>query len=220
MKLLLSLLALSLGTGANAQTMAGAPMPDPQMMHQADSIRGLYMSQGFILEKESPISMDSQYEFPILASLRGSTWYQIVFIGVASSRLYEVRMYDYSEKQVFYKKHQWGDIDGNVISYRYTPRFDEQHMIKVLQINKRQKKLPGYVMMFRRTHSQLELEAQAERLARKAQAANAPSATDTTAPSTLPATSKTDAPPATDSLPKKDSTKKVPMYEQILRGGR
>jgi hypothetical protein len=73
-----------------------------------------------------------------------------VFIGDISSRLYEVRMFDWTEKQVIYQKKEWGDVDGNVISYSYIPGTSEYHMIKPLQVNKKKKKLCGYVMLFKK----------------------------------------------------------------------
>ena len=52
---------------------------------------------------------------------------------------------------VVYKKHQWGDVDGNVISYSYVPQFSEFHMMKPVQVNKQKKKnLCGYVMLFKK----------------------------------------------------------------------
>ncbi|RYY38402.1 MAG: hypothetical protein EOO08_14915 [Chitinophagaceae bacterium] len=175
---------------------------DPTIARQADSLRKLYMSNGFILVKENAVPMESQFEFPVIVPLKAGTIYQFVFIGEMSSRLYEVRMFDWSEKQVFYKKHMWGDIDGNIIAYPYTARQDEYHLMRVLQVNKQKKKdLTGYVMLFRRTHSQLELEEQAKRYG------------------TAPSVSTAPAAPATDSIPAGDSTKKKKNhYDQFLTG--
>jgi len=69
--------------------------------------------------------------------------------------LYEVRMYDWSEKMVVYQKKQWGDVDGNIITYTYAPGFTEYHMLKALQVNKEKKKgLCGYVMMFKKVRAE------------------------------------------------------------------
>jgi len=118
---------------------------------QSDSLKALYSNDGFILLKETSITMESEYEMPVVIPLNEGTWYQFVFIGDYSSKLYEVRMYDWDEKMVIYKKHQWGDIDGNVISYSYIPKFSEFHMMKPVQVNKQKKKgLCGYVMLFKK----------------------------------------------------------------------
>ena len=118
---------------------------------QSDSLKALYSNDGFILLKEASITMESEYEMPVVIPLNEGTWYQFVFIGDYSSKLYEVRMYDWDEKMVIYKKHQWGDIDGNVISYSYIPKFSEFHMMKPVQVNKQKKKgLCGYVMLFKK----------------------------------------------------------------------
>lgn len=125
---------------------------NPGIQLQVDSLKKLYAKDGFVVLKEASITMESEYEMPVIVPLTQGSWYQFVFIGEPTSRLYEVRMYDWSEKEVVYKKHMWGDVDGNVISYSYIPRFSEFHMMKPVQVNKKQKKnLCGYVMLFKRT---------------------------------------------------------------------
>lgn len=115
-----------------------------------DSLKQLYTGQGYQTLREASIQMESEYEMPIVVPMNEGGLYQFVFIGDPSSRLYEVRMFDYSERQVVYKKNQWGDVDGNVISYSYVPKFTEYHMIKPVQVNKGKKKLCGYVMLFKK----------------------------------------------------------------------
>lgn len=120
--------------------------------HQVDSLKELYSQEGFTLVREASISMESEYEMPVVMPLNQGSWYQFVFIGDYSSKLYEVRMFDWKEKQVVYQKKMWGDVDGNIISYAYMPQFSEFHMMKPVQINKQKKKtLCGYVMLFKKT---------------------------------------------------------------------
>jgi len=122
---------------------------------QIDSLKSLFSTKGYDLIREASMMMESAYEMPVIMPLNGGSWYQFVFIGDPSSRLYEVRMYDWNEKQVFYKKHLWGDVDGNIISYNYIPGFTEYHMIKAVQVNKQKKKgLCGYVMMFKKVRDE------------------------------------------------------------------
>lgn len=121
---------------------------------QADSLRNLYGEQGYVLLKEASVSMESEFEMPVIVPLTEGSWYQFVFIGEYSSRLYEVRMYDWQERMVIFRQKKWGDVDGNVIVYSYVPKFSEFHMIKPVQVNKQKKKnLCGYVMLFKRTNS-------------------------------------------------------------------
>lgn len=115
-----------------------------------DSLKSLYASQGFAVLREASMTMESEYEMPIVLPMNAGTFYEFVFIGDPSSRLYEVRMFDYAEKQVVYKKNMWGDIDGNIISFSYVPQVTEYHMIKPLQVNKQKKKICGYVMLFKK----------------------------------------------------------------------
>lgn len=123
---------------------------DLNILRQADSIKNEIYKQGFILVKENTMLMESEYEMPIIVPLNAGTWYQFVFIGEYTSKLFELRMYDWNEKEVAYIKHQWGDIDGTVIRYSYIPKFSEYHMLKVVQSNKSRKKLCGFVMMFKK----------------------------------------------------------------------
>lgn len=119
---------------------------------QVDSLKKLYTGEGYILLKEASMAMESEFEMPVIVPLTQGSWYQFVFIGEYTSRLYEVRMYDWQERQVIFRQKKWGDIDGNVIVYSYVPQFSEFHMMKPVQINKQKKKnLCGYVMLFKRT---------------------------------------------------------------------
>ena len=119
---------------------------------QVDSLKSLYSKDGFALLKEASIMMESEFEMPVIVPLTEGTWYQFVFIGDYTSRLYEVRMYDWDEKQVVFQQKKWGDIDGNIISYSYIPKISEFHMMKPVQVNKAKKKgLCGYVMLFKKT---------------------------------------------------------------------
>ena len=123
---------------------------DTNISHVADNIKGDYIKHGFVVVKEASMAMESEYEMPVIFPLTQGAFYQCVFIGDLSSTLYEVRMYDWSEREVVYQKKQWGDVDGNVISYSYIPQFSEYHLMKPLQVNKKKKKLGGYVILFKR----------------------------------------------------------------------
>ena len=119
---------------------------------QVDSLKNTYGKEGFILLKEASITMESEYEMPVIVPLTQGSFYQFVFIGDYTSRLYEVRMFDWDEKQVVFQQKRWGDVDGNVISYSYIPKLSEFHMMKPVQVNKEKKKnLCGYVMLFKKT---------------------------------------------------------------------
>ena len=124
------------------------PCSDSLIMHEVDSLKNFYSKNGFALLKEATITMQSQFELPVIVPLNEGNWYQFIFIGDYTSQLYEVRMYDWDEKMVVYQKKQWGDVDGNIISYSYVPRFSEYHMMKPVQVNKHKKNLCGCVMLF------------------------------------------------------------------------
>ena len=125
---------------------------DAIISKQVDSLKNTYGKEGFILLKEASITMESEYEMPVIVPLTQGSFYQFVFIGDYTSRLYEVRMFDWDEKQVVFQQKRWGDVDGNVISYSYIPKLSEFHMMKPVQVNKEKKKnLCGYVMLFKKT---------------------------------------------------------------------
>ena len=147
------LLAFTLGLlSSRAQDIRQQSCSNELISRQADSLKTLYAKDGYELVREASMTMESEYEMPVIVPLTGGAWYQFVFIGDYSSRLYEVRMYDWQERQVIFKQNKWGEIDGNIISYTYQPQFSEYHMMKPVQVNKQKKKnLCGYVMMFRKT---------------------------------------------------------------------
>jgi hypothetical protein len=124
---------------------------DELISRQVDSLKNIYGKDGYVLLKEASITMESEFEMPVIVPLTQGSWYQFVFIGDNTSKLYEVRMFDWEEKQVVYQQKKWGDVDGNIISYSYIPKLSEFHMMKPVQVNKKKKKnLCGYVMLFKK----------------------------------------------------------------------
>jgi hypothetical protein len=151
-RILILLATVLCSFSVNAQdVIRQAACSELSILQQADSIKKDLAKQGFILVKEASMNMESEYEMPVIVPLNQGSWYQFVFIGDVSSKLYEVRMFDWNEKQVVYQKKYWGDVDGNVISYSYIPRFSEYHMMKPVQVNKKKKRLCGYVMLLKKT---------------------------------------------------------------------
>lgn len=140
----------------NAQVLFGQKLIRPEScdtrpyQEQIDSLKTFFTARGYILLREASMTMVSEYEMPIIVPMSQGALYEFVFIGDPSSRLYEVRMYDYAENQVVYKKNMWGDVDGNIIAYAYVPRSSEYHMIKPVQVNKTKKEMCGYVMLLKK----------------------------------------------------------------------
>lgn len=148
----LSVLILFATFSQGQQVIRVQPCNDTLIKRQVDSLKVLFSQQGYNVLREASITMESEYEMPVVVQLQERALYQVVFIGDITSKLYEVRMYDWDEKMVVYKKKMWGDVDGNIISYAYQPRFTEFHMIKPVQVNKQKKKgLCGYIMLLRKT---------------------------------------------------------------------
>lgn len=124
---------------------------DSTLKFQADSLKKEMTKHGFIVVREATMTMESGYEMPVIVPLTQGTWYHFAFIGDLSSRLYELRMFDYNEKQVIYQKHYGDGMESNIISFSYIPKFTEYHIIKPVQVNKKKKKnICGYIIMFKK----------------------------------------------------------------------
>ncbi|MBW7839627.1 MAG: hypothetical protein H3C36_08325 [Chitinophagaceae bacterium] len=122
---------------------------DSTLKQQADSLKEFLAQKGFIVVREATMTMESQYEMPIIVPLTDGTWYQFAFIGDHGSKLFEARMYDWVERQVAYVKN---GIESNVIMFPYIPKSTEYHVLKTVQVsnNKKRKELCGYVIMFKK----------------------------------------------------------------------
>ena len=146
------LLFIITGTSLKAQdVIRQVACYDAKLKLQADSMKTQFAKQGFIVVREATMTMESEYEMPVVVPLAQGTWYQFVFIGDMSSKLYELRMYDYDEKQVVYEKHYGDGMESNIISYSFIPKFSEYHMIKPVQVNKKKKKdICGYIIMLKK----------------------------------------------------------------------
>ena len=124
-------LLLLISTGSFAQEVIHQQSCSNDMnSKEVDSLKDMYSHDGYILLKEASITMESEYEMPVVIPLTQGSWYQFIFIGDYTSKLYEVRMYDWNERQVIFRQKKWGDVDGNIISYSYVPQFSEFHMMK------------------------------------------------------------------------------------------
>ena len=123
---------------------------NPAILSQADSIRTVYEMQGFELSKASGMNMESENEVPVVFQMKEGVKYRIVFIGENTSKLNEVRMFDWNDKQVVYKKQAVSGSSNNIISYDYTSKSTEYHMAKPVQTNKK-KEIGGYFMIFKKT---------------------------------------------------------------------
>jgi len=151
MKTLLFIIALFLGvfTSQAQDVIRQRSCSNQSIIAQVDSLKKTFEQSGFVVLKEASMSMESEFEMPVIVPLTEGSWYQIVFIGEPSSRLQEVRMYDYDEKQVYYKK-IYVYSEGNIISYGYMPKVSEWHMIKPVQVNKGKKDCCGYIMLLKK----------------------------------------------------------------------
>lgn len=127
------------------------PCMDSTLKNQGDSIKKEMEGKGFIVVREASMEMESGYEMPIFVPLTQGSWYDFAFIGDLTSKLYELRMYDYNEKEVIYEKHYGDGMESNIINFSYIPKFSEYHIIKPVQVNKKKKnEICGYIIMFKK----------------------------------------------------------------------
>src|SRR5258706_3260512 len=124
---------------------------DSTLKLQSDSLKSLLFNQGFVVVKQATMTMESEFEMPVIVPLAEGTWYNIAFIGDMTSKLFEVRMFDFDEKQVVYQKHSALGMESNIIDYSSIPKFSEYYMIKPLQVNKQKKKnICGHIILFKK----------------------------------------------------------------------
>ncbi|MBX3256377.1 MAG: hypothetical protein KF862_19735 [Chitinophagaceae bacterium] len=147
-------------TAQNDNIIRVSPCDDQSIQRLADSLKHVYAADGFQILREAAMTMESEYEIPIIVPMSKGTAYQFVFIGDSKSTGYEVKMYDYNEKQVMVQKKETGKTGSNIISYTYTARMSDYHMIKPVQFNNVQKKnLCGYVMLFKKAEAVVSTRA-------------------------------------------------------------
>ncbi len=120
-----------------------------QILRQVDSLKKVFERSGFKIMQESSVTMESERDLPVIVPMKMGTPYQVVFIGDAQSQSFEVKMYDFKEKQVFHTRNNNGQT--NIITYAYTPQMSEYHLINTSQTNNdRKKNLCGYILLLRK----------------------------------------------------------------------
>jgi hypothetical protein len=125
---------------------------DSLIRQQADSIIKAVSLEGFTILKENSVTMESQYELPLIVPLQERSLYHFVFIGEHSSKQVEVRLIDADGNMVIYEKRS--QSESNFISFSYIPKVTLFHQFRILQVNKKKKKgLCGYVMLFKKTRA-------------------------------------------------------------------
>jgi hypothetical protein len=153
--LTIALLLCSSRLFAQQDVIRQAPCENAVIKRQADSLKASLASDNFELVRDAMFGMESEYEMPVILPMEKGVWYQVIFIGDEKSKLHELRMYDYSEKEVAYKKNYGLQGDGAIINFQYIPLTSEFHIIKPLQVNKKQKKnLCGCLILMKKKSSQ------------------------------------------------------------------
>jgi hypothetical protein len=139
--------ALGLAGKVHAQD----PCKHASIIRQVDSLKNIFQRNGFTIIQEASVSMESENELPVIVPMKMGTPYQVIFIGDAASQSYEVKMFDFNEKQVFHSKSDGKEGENNIISYSYTPQMSEYHLISTSQSNsERKKNLCGYILLLKK----------------------------------------------------------------------
>ena len=152
MKKLFTLAAITLATLLTLTTIAqplvkNIALDNAYILTQADSVKSAFEKDGFILSKASTMVMESNNELPVILSLTAGTSYRIVFIGENTSSSSEMKLMDWNDKQVAFKKNNG---ENNVIAYDYKSNTTAYHMIKPAQTNNNANQLSGYFMVFKK----------------------------------------------------------------------
>ncbi len=145
-----SLMILSTGIVFSQEVLKQVPCVNVSIIAQADSLKLIYENKGFKVMKESTVSMESEFEVPIIVQLRERSLYHFIFISDITSKLFEVKMYDWEEKKIFSDKRKYEDGDGNISQWDHIPLTTNYHMIKPVQVNKKNKKMCGYFIVLKK----------------------------------------------------------------------
>lgn len=145
-----TLLVLGSATVFSQEVIKQQPCENVSIRAQADSLKLIYVKKGFKVMKESSVSMESEFEVPIIVQLRERSLYHFIFISDKTSRLFEVKMYDWEEKKIFSDKRKYEDGDGNISQWDHIPLTTNYHMIKPVQVNKKNKKMCGYFIVLKK----------------------------------------------------------------------
>lgn len=152
MKFSLIISACLLSTVALAQpVIKQKSCSDDQISFQADSIKKVFTADGFSVAKENFISMESGYEMPVIVPLTKGQWYHVVFIGLQTAKLFELRIFDGNDNQITYEKQLGKDDKGNIISVSFIPEVNSYFMIKLLQMQKKKTEMCAYVLLLKKT---------------------------------------------------------------------
>ena len=152
MKKLFTLAAITLASLLALTTVAqplvkNIALDNAYILTQADSVKSVFAKDGFVLSKSSAMVMESNNELPVILSLTAGTNYRIVFIGENTSSYSEMKLMDWNDKQVAFKK---SNGENSVIAYDYAPTATGYHMIKPIQTNNNTNQLGGYFMIFKK----------------------------------------------------------------------
>lgn len=123
---------------------------DDAVTKSSDSLVQFFKSKSFSLVHSASLTMESEYESAIITDLKKGNWYVIAFVGVKTSKLIQLSMYDKDEHRVAYEKQKSFDKEGNIIIFSYRPDASGFHIIRPLQSNKKNKEVCGQVLLFKK----------------------------------------------------------------------
>ena len=112
-----------------------------------DSLKKDNADQGFRLVKEAPISMISDVEMAVLLPLEKDKWYRFIFIGDDLAQGNEIRLYDHSNRQVYFQKNSWEETGLHFSQCNLRARESDYHLLKPTQISQWKKKLHAYLLL-------------------------------------------------------------------------
>lgn len=112
-----------------------------------DSLKKNNAEQGYRLVKEAPISMLSDIEMAVLVPLEKDKWYRFIFIGDDLAQGNEIRLYDHSNRQVYFQKNSWEENELHLTQCNLRARESDYHLLKPTQISQWKKKLHAYLLL-------------------------------------------------------------------------
>ena len=132
-------IVLAAGFGANIRAQNKAPMQraacmDTSMRRQADDIRQHYVSQGFIVLRETVINMESMVPTAVSLQLARGQLYQIVFVGQPDATNHKMIIYDSNESKIdekfVFRSHS--DAPSNYLIYEMVPERSDTYLLSFM----------------------------------------------------------------------------------------
>lgn len=111
---------------------------DGNLLVQNNELKQSLTQQGFEVQNDAMLTMESRTDFPVVVRMQAGTFYQIVFMGNTRSKRMELDLYAPDQQPIMQKEQQPLYQTSNVISFSFTPSVDGDYTFILNQTLKQQ----------------------------------------------------------------------------------